>query len=222
MPTLAPSVAMTSRVSRSTLAVVLASMALAAPVVAQIRVEIGGTVGRYSPAGSFEPTSVYSTQLPRNPDQLSGVALGGLLRVWVARIGVQVDATTTSVTEGGGSTPGGYKSPTAARVSTGSAQLLVRLTGDGGRTRAWLGAGAGSIHHGGAAYEPYGSPVNYGGVVSVGSAIRLIAGLSADLGLTSMIYDLNVRGSAQTDPRISERGRQVDLLMHAGLSYSWH
>jgi hypothetical protein len=195
---------------------------LATPVVAQIRVELGGTVGRYSPAGSFQPASVYSTQLPLTPDELSGLALGGQLRVWAGRIGVQLAATTTSVWEAGGSTPGGYKSPTAARVSMGSAQLLFRLTGDGGRTRAWLGAGAGAIQHDGAAYEPYGSPVNYGGVIGVGSAIRIIAGLSADLGVSTMIYDLNVRGTTQTNPDISERGRQVDLLLHTGLSYSWH
>jgi hypothetical protein len=46
--------------------------------------------------------------------------------------------------------------------------------------------------------------------------------MSADLGLTSMIYDLNIRGTTQTDPGISERGRQLDLLLHTGLSYSWH
>ena len=131
---------MTSRVSRSTLAVVLALLALATPVVAQIRVDLGGTVGRYSPEGSFQPASVYSTQLPLTPDELSGLALGGQLRLWVGRVGVQLAATTTAVREGGGNTPGGYKAPTAARVSTGSAQLLFRLTGDGGRARAWLGA----------------------------------------------------------------------------------
>ena len=213
---------MTSRVSRSTLAIVLASLVLSTPVVAQIRVELGGTIGRYSPTRSFQPASVYSTQLPLSPDELSGLALGGQLRLWVGRIGVQLAATTTASREGGGNTPGGYKSPTAARVSTGSAQLLLRLTGGGGRTRAWLGAGAGAIQHDGAAYKPYGSPVNYGGVIGVGSAIRIIAGLSADLGITSMVYSLNIRGTTQTDPRISERGRQVDMLLHTGLSYRWH
>ncbi len=213
---------MTSRVSRSTLAVVFASLAVATPVVAQIRVDLGGTVGAYLPQGTFQPALVGSTLLATSPDQLSGTALGVQVRVWIARIGVQLAATTTSSAAGGGSTPEGYFPPIPARVSTGNAQLLFRLTGDGGRARVWLGAGAGAIRHGGEAYRPFGTPVNYGGVIGVGSAIRIIAGLSADLGVTSMIYNLNVRGSTQTDPRLSERGRQVDLLLHTGLSYSWH
>jgi hypothetical protein len=213
---------MTSRVSRSTLAVVLASLVLATPVVAQIRVELGGTIGAYLPQGRFQPAPVGSTLLAASPDQLSGMALGGQLRVWIARVGVQLSATTTSSRAGGGSTPEGYFAAIPARVSTRSALLLFRLTGDGGRSRVWLGAGAGAIRHGGPAYEPFGTPINYGGVIGLGSAIHLIAGLSADLGVTSMIYDLNIRGTAQTDPRLSERGRQVDLLLHTGLSYSWH
>jgi hypothetical protein len=213
---------MTSVVSRATLAVAFASLALATPGVAQVRVELGGTVGAYLPQGSFQHTPVGSTLLAASPDQLSGMALGAQLRVWVARIGVQLAATTTSSRAGGDLTPEGYFPAIPARVSTRSAQLLFRLTGDGGRTRAWVGAGAGAIRHGGPAYEPFGTPLNYEGVIGVGSAIRIIAGMSADLGLTSMIYDLNVRGSAQNDPRLSERGRQVDLLLHTGLSYSWH
>jgi hypothetical protein len=214
---------MTSRVRCSALAVAISSVALASAAVAQVKVELGATIGHYSPLGSFGPASVYSTNLPGDPDALSGSALGGQLRLWVApRIGLQLAATTTSSTVGGGGTPEGEAPTTSARVSTGSVQLLFRLTNDGSRARAWFGAGGGAIQHGGATYAPFGKPVNYGAVFGLGSAIRLAGGLSADLGVTSMVYDLDIRGTPQTDVGLREHGRQVDMLMQTGLSYSWH
>ncbi len=59
-------------------------------------------------------------------------------------------------------------------------------------------------------------------MLGLGSAIRIRGGLSADLGLTSMIYNFDIGGITATDPGLSERGTQLDLLLHAGLSYSWH
>ena len=214
---------MTCRVSRSALAVAIASITIASAAVAQMKVEVGASIGLYSPTGTFEPAPVHSTNLPRGPEQLSGSAIGAELRLWVApRVGVQFTGTTTSSNVGGGSTPEGEAPTTSARVSTGSAQLLFRVTGDASRARIWLGAGRGVIQHGGSTYAPFGNPVNYGTVASIGSAIRIRGDLSADLGVSSMIYNLDIRGTAATDPNLSERGRQVDLLMHTGLSYSWH
>jgi hypothetical protein len=100
--------------------------------------------------------------------------------------------------------------------------LLFRVTRDDGRTRVWASVGAGAIQHGGAAYPSFGKPVNYGGALGVGSAIRISGGLSADIGVTSLIYNLNIRGTEATDPGLSERGTQVNVLLRPGLSYSWH
>ena len=77
-------------------------------------------------------------------------------------------------------------------VSTGSAQLLFRLSGNGSRARVWLTAGGGAIQHGGSTYAPFGKPVNFAGVFGLGSAIRITGGLSAEAGVTSMVYDLNI------------------------------
>ncbi len=214
---------MTRHVSRSALAIAIATIASASTAVAQMKVEVGASIGLYSPMGNFRPAPVYWTNLPHGPSDLSGSAIGGELRLWVApRVGLQLAATTTSSTVGGGATPEGEAPTTSARISTGTAQMLFRVTGDASRARIWLGAGGGAIQHGGLTYAPFGKPVDYGAVASVGSAIRIRGGLSADLGLTSLIYNLNIRGTAATDPNLSERGRQVDMLVHTGLSYSWH
>ncbi len=211
------------RVSRSALAIAISSFTLASAAVAQMKVDVGASVGLYSPTGKFQPASVYSTNLPNSPDQLSGSSFGAQLRLWVVpRIGFELTGTTFSRDAGGGGTPEGTAPTTSARISTGTAQLLVRVTGEASRARIWVGAGGGAIQHGGATYEPFGKPVNYGAVASLGTAVRIRGGLSADLGLTSLMYNLNIRGTAATDPNLSERGRQVDLLVHTGLSYSWH
>ena len=108
----------------------------------------------------------------------------------------------------------------------GSAQILFRATGDDSRARVWFGAGAGAVQHGGSAYEPYGNPVNWAEVLSVGSAFRISGGLSADVGVTTMMYNLDVgvrRGVlSPAQQQVTESGGQFDLLLRTGLSYSWH
>jgi hypothetical protein len=216
---------MTTRVRRTTLAIAVASTVLATGALAQMKIELAANIGRYSPLGSFEPAEAYSTGLPNSPSSLAGAALGGELRLWVApRIGFALSGSTVSSTVGGGATPNGFAQSNSARVSMGSAQLLFRVTGDNSRARVWVGAGGGAVEHGGAAYEPYGSPVNSAGVLSLGSAIRIAGGLSADVGVTTMIYNLDARLRSQLafDTPVTERGRQTDMLLRTGLSYSLH
>ena len=215
---------MTSRVRCRALAVAISSVALASAAAAQVKVELGATIGRYAPMGSFQPSPANSEDLPHSPGDLARTALGGQLRLWVApRIGFELAATTSSGSVGGGIIPDGVSSNISARVSTGTAQLLFRVTHDQSRARIWIGAGGGAVQHGGDAYAAYGKPVNYGGVVGVGSAIRINGGLSIDLGVSAMIYDLDIRGFTLPDrPEVTERGRQVDMLLRTGLSYSWH
>ncbi|HEY2895612.1 MAG TPA: hypothetical protein VGJ12_00630 [Gemmatimonadaceae bacterium] len=192
----------------------------ASPSAAQMRVELGATIGYYSPMGSFQPVSIYSVGLPRSPSSLSGTALGGELRLWlVPRLGVEIAASTTGSSVGGGSTPNGYHSSVPARVDAGTAQLLVRVTGDDNRTRVWFGAGAAAIRHGGDAYEIFGKPVNYGGVVGLGSAFRITGALNATLGLSTMIYNIDFRGSRFAP--VEERGTQVDMMLRTGVSVRW-
>ena len=197
--------------------------ALASPATAQTRVEIAATIGRYAPLGSFEPASVYSVRLPMDASSLSGTAFGGQLRLWATpRLGIQIAGTTASSSVGGGLVPFGYDvAATSARVSMATAELLFQLTGVNHRARVWLGAGGAAVRHGGEAYAPFGNPVNYGGAAGVGSAIRLAGPLNVELGVTTVVYRMNMRGTAATDIGLMERGTQVDALFHTGLSYSW-
>jgi hypothetical protein len=213
---------MSSRVIRCGAVGIVLVSCVASRSAAQMQVEIGATVGYYSPMGSFEPASVHSTALPASPSSLSGTALGGELRLWfVPRIGLELAGSTTASSVGGGSTPVGYKPSTPARVNTGTAQLLFRVTSDANRTRIWIGAGAAAIRHSGVAYEVFGKPVNYGGVVGLGSAFRLAGGLNANIGVSTMIYNIDFRSASIFDNGLNERGAQVDVMLRTGLSYSW-
>jgi hypothetical protein len=197
-------------------------MAIVSRARAQVSVELGATIGQYSPLGSFDRGSAHLLSVPNSPGDLSGAALGGELRLWVApRIGFALSGSTVSSDVGGGSTPNGYDPPAHARVSEGSAQLLFRVTGDGSRARVWLSAGGGLVKHGGDAYEQFGKPTNTAGVFGVGSAIRITGGLNAELGVTTMIYSVNMSAASLAfGPGVFERGRQTDLLLRTGLSYT--
>jgi hypothetical protein len=213
---------MRSRVGCSALVIVAWAMSGASAARAQLSVEVGATVARYAPLGSFDPTTVHEVSHPSSPDDLSGIALGGELRLWIVpRVGVAVAGSSVSTNVGGGSTPNGYHPPSRAHVSTGSAQLLYRVTGDGKRARVWVSAGGGLVKHGGETYEQFGKPVNFAGVFGVGSALRVTGGLNAELGITTMVYTLNMSAPPHAImPELSERGRQTDLLLRTGLSYT--
>jgi hypothetical protein len=205
------------------LAVAILCLAMTSTAAGQTTVEVGAVVGHYGPTGSFEPALVYTTALPRDPSNLAGAAIGGQVRLWVVRrFGLQVVGTTASSLVIGGVTPEGTAPNTRARVSTGTVQALYSLTGNRGRGRVWLGAGGAAVQHGGAAYAPYGSPVNFGGVAGVGSAFRIHGGLSAEAGITTMVYWMNLRSTRQGETGVEERGTQVDALFQTGLSWRWN
>jgi hypothetical protein len=188
---------------------------------AQMQVEIGATIGYYSPMGSFQAEQAHLTDLPSSPSSLSGTAIGGDLRLWlVPRVGLELAGSTTASSVGGGATPEGGRPAVPARVNVGTAELLFRVTGDGNRTRVWIGAGAAAVRHGGVAYEVFGKPVNYGGVSGLGSAFRIVGGLNANIGLSALIYNIDFRSSSIFEG-LNERGTQVDMMLRTGVSYSW-
>ena len=173
---------MIDRVIASLAAAAVLLVCTASPSAAQIGIEIGATIGYYSPMGSFKAD----------------------YRV------------------GGATTPDGVRPSVPARVSLGTAQLLYRVNGDESRAPVWLSAGGGAIKHGGAAYDVFHEPVNYGGVAGVGSAVRIRGGLSLDLELSSMSYNIDFRTPGITLGGLKERGTQLDMMLRAGLSYRLH
>lgn len=205
-------------VVRPSILIALALVAvLAAPATAQTRYDIGPLLGLYAPIGNFRPTPYYTTILPNSPSDLTGLAWGGQGRIWFTRrFGVQLQVASASSTVGGGCTPGGCFSGRPARVLTASAQGLYTSSSPPQRVRVWLGAGAGLVHHGGAAYAPFSSPLQFATALGIGSAISLGGHVTASLGVTTLLYYIDVSDSTGTS---LEHGFQVDPLIHAGLSW---
>lgn len=224
---------MTNFVRCCALAVLVAVPTLTKAADAQTKVEVSATLGYYSPLGSFKPADQSPTFLPSNPGAMSGAAFGGELRAWMtSRIGAQVGATTTSTSfkfEGampdgapvGGTLPINESvGPSQVRISSATAQILYQVLGNPSTARLWLSAGGAAVRHGGSAYARFGNPVNYGGALGFGSAFHITGPLSAELGLTTLIYQMKV--TDPNEPGLNERGTQVDALFHTGVSYGWH
>jgi hypothetical protein len=210
---------MRSRLLPVTVWVLAFATPVARSVVAQERFEIGPFAALYLPTGSFQPAPYYSTALPTDPSDMSGLALGGQAKLWLSpRVGFQLQAAIVSSTVGGGPTPIGVLSPTQAQVLTLTAQGLYDLRPTPS-TRLWLSAGAGLIRHCGAAYSPYGSPTQLAGVLGLGSSLPIYHGLRANLGVTTLWYVFTARDSTSTTV---EHGFQLDALLQAGLSWAWH
>ena len=74
------------------------------------------------------------------------------------------------------------------------------------------------IRHGGTAYERYGSPVQLGTALGFGAALPLANHLVANVGMTTLLYNIDVSDSTGTS---LEHGLQVDPLIHAGVSLRW-
>jgi len=210
------------RVLTSLVAGAVLVAACASRSAAQEQLEIGATVGYYSPMGSFQPVQLYSTDLPRSPNSLSGTAFGGDLRLWFApRVGLELAGSTIASSVGGGSTPNGVRPSVPARVTEGTAELLFRVTGDATRTRVWIGAGTAAIWHGGVAYRDFENAMSLGSVIGLGSAFRIRGGLNANIGVSTLIYILDIHGSTLSDTAVEERGTQSDMMLRTGVSYSW-
>ena len=188
----------------------------ATPVLAQTRIEVGPLLAVYAPASAFQQAPYYSTALPNSPSDLTGVAWGGQGRIWLRRhFGVELQIAWASSTVGGGNTPAGHAPATPARVLTTSAQALFGFSPPSLNAELWFSAGAGLVRHGGKAYDPYGSPVQFATALGFGSSIPLRSHVRVSLGVTALLYNIDVSDSTGTS---LEHGFQVDPLIHIGLS----
>lgn len=97
-----------------------------------------------------------------------------------------------------------------------TAQLIYSPEISVAGSRFWLGAGGGAIKHSGSAYDVYGSPMNAAAALGIGSNVSLSHGLSAAIGVSSLLY----RWSISDNNGVYQRGFQTDFLAHAGLTLS--
>jgi len=123
---------------------------VSSPIEGQVNFEVGPVLAYYRPVGNFRNVPVHSVRLPRTPQELSGIALGGEARAWVTgRIGIQLQGAVASSTVGKVTTPGGVFGPTSARVLMGAVQALSSVLPVDGRVSLWVSGGPGLVHHGG-------------------------------------------------------------------------
>lgn len=201
-----------------------AMIVLATPLVAsaQTRLEFGPLLAYYRPLGAFEPASVFSTALPHTPQDLSGIAWGGVARAWFgARIGAEFGGATAGGTIPSQLTPAGPTRPIGTSVGVVTVQGLLTLTGAPTRRQVWVSAGAGIIRHGGDAYARYGTPADAGLALGAGARLPIAARLHATFGVSTLVYMLDVPMPPELsrNPGSLQRGRQVDAFIH--LAATW-
>jgi hypothetical protein len=213
-----------SSMQSNSLSCVIAAVALTlcftTPLSAQISFDVGPLVAYYRPIGNFDPASVYTTDLPNKPSDLSAMALGSAAHVWFGQrwgAGAQVAVANSSVPEM--ATPNGPRGPTAAQEMTASVQAQYDISPNPEKFRVWVSAGPGVIRHAGKAYERYGSPVDVAGVVGIDITVPIASRLRFAAGVTTLLYpfDVPMPANLSLNPGSLEHGFQTDALLHVGL-----
>lgn len=201
----------------------LTGVAQAQDPTSRFSLEFGPVLGYYRPYGTFEPASVYFTSLPYAPDDLKGPARGGEGRVWFGRrAGLELRASVASSTLPSVSTPAGLTRPIPARVYTLTAQALLTILGTPSGRQIWVGAGAGISRHGGEAYARHRSVTDIGPTAGFGARFPLTHRIHATAGLNAFTYmfDMPMPPYLRLNPGSLQRGRQLDVLVHAGVSWA--
>ena len=194
----------------------------ATPVYAQISGNIGPLAGYYRPYGHFEPASVYSTSLPRQPRDLRGAAVGLIGQLsFGRRLGVEAQVAVANSTLPAVITPGGASGPTAARVSVATLQAQYDISPAPEKVRLWVSAGPGLVQYGGDAYRCCGSPRSVGVALGAGVSLPVASMLQVTAGATALRYSVDVAmpRALQGNPGSLERGTQTDAIIHVGLRW---
>lgn len=192
------------------------ALVIPAAAEAQQSVEVGPLFGFYAPVGTYHHEADYfRVGTPEHPDENRGTAWGVEARFWKNRkLGLQVQAVTSSADHPTLNSPAGPIEGSSTQVTSVTAQAVYVLSPASSASRFWLSAGGGVIRHSGAGYVPYGSPTNPAGALGLGAAIALPHGLSANLGIASLLYHWELSDSRG----LYQRGFETDVLMHAGLT----
>ena len=211
------------QVSRSSIVSAVSVLLVAAPpLCAQVTGSIGPLVGYYRPFGHFEPASVYSTSLPRQPRDLraSAVGLSGQLS-FGRRLGVEAQLTAANSTLPAMNSPAGTVGPTAARVTVATLQAQYDISPVPEKLRLWVGAGPGLVQYGGDAYRCCGSPRSVGAALGAGMSLPLSAMLQVTAGATALRYsvDIGMPPALRANPGSLERGTQTDAILHLGMRW---
>lgn len=211
-----------SRIVRTLGTALMLVAGIAAPAMGQVTGSIGPLVGYYRPFGHFDPASVYSTSLPQEPSDLSGVAWGAEGQLsFGGRLGLEGQLASASSTIPEVITPGGPSGPTNARVTIATLQARYDASPSREKAGVWLSAGPALIEHGGDAYRRYGSPRSVGVAAGIGIAVPITSTLRVVAGVTALRYSFDVPMPAELryNPGSMEHGTQTDAIFHLGLRW---
>ena len=183
------------------------------PLLAQDHIEVSPLVGFYTPIFSFAGP-LRSIPGSNNYTMNTAVALGAEANVWLTSrvgLGALIGWSLSAV-----------RQETATRADTSlSAPVLLlggflahkfNLSHQNGDVR--LRAGAGYLHHGGAAFSPYGHPASVTGLMGIETSLPLRPTLRLMGGLDASLYSLQLTDTFGTR---YERRFQADLLGRVGL-----
>lgn len=210
-----------SRQFVSSVAAGIAVAACARSVHAQATIEVGPSLGYYSPWRSGPVTDG-----PNTPGSFFGRAVGGQIMAWSAgRLGVRTDAMFAWKQRNTVPNPGGWEGPLAGHITIAS--LLAVYDVSPSRPRSlWIAAGPGFVHHGGAAFERSGYPTSPSAVFGVGSTLPIGNALRFSFGASAFLYEYSgILGAIGGPPGINATGYythrfQPDAVLHASLAWN--
>jgi hypothetical protein len=189
---------------------------------AQVAGALGAFIGYYRPFGSFDPASVYSTDLPNQPSDLQGLAAGVSAAISLtAHFGsaatlAMIRSEVPQIT-----IPGGPRGPTGVQILVGTVEGRINVLPRSYASRLWLGLGPAFVRHGGTAYSRYGSPTSLGAAASLEAVVPLRTHLEWATGATGMAYtiDIPMPPELRLNPGQLEHGNQRDVVFRTGLAW---
>lgn len=194
-----------------TLAAVL--LLAAAPLSAQV--EVGPILGAYVPTSDIALADQNSAFSQSNAKVRTGVAFGGIVRVWLERrVGLEASLlhSSTSVALHGGFGGASTDTPDAS-VTAGTFAALLRFTPGSVAAPIWASGGVAFVNHSGEAFRGFSNRKSMGGTVGAGARVPLGRQFGIDLGLRSLLYSVALRDSAGTLPSRF----QIDMTAWAGV-----
>jgi hypothetical protein len=215
-------------VSVAAVAIVLGT----APVRAQTTFELIPSVGYYLPTANFSKVQETAEWLPDSPRDQRGLAIDVDARWWFHNsVGLQLQAGVAYSTMHfqtqcdlvGGEVCNPMTVSLGMQVQTFSAQIISNAAPPGAHYRVWFGIGPAVVHRGAEAFSAYDSgfkeSYDVGAALGTGGEIPIGKRLRATIDLESFLYWVHV--DDPYDNHSMERGFQTDLMLHAGVAWSW-
>jgi hypothetical protein len=190
------------------------------PVTPQATIEVGPSLGYYSPWRSEN-----ATDGPNTPGDFFGRAVGGQITAWSAgRVGLRADAMVASKERDNTiPNPGGWEGPMDGHITMASLLVTYDVAPSNARS-LWIAAGPGFVHHGGEAFKRSGYPTSASVVLGLGSTLPLGNALRVTFGASAFLYEYSgILGLIGGFPGLTgyyTHRFQPDAVLHASIAWN--